>query len=85
MSDLVIDWSDPCAALAEISKAYYDVLTGNQAIKVNYEQRDVWYNKANLPDLLREMRRLEPLCAAKNGVTLPRTRRALVGGFKCGC
>jgi hypothetical protein len=75
-----IDYSDPCAVLAELRPAYYKLLAGSKAVRVSFSDRTVDYSQTNLPLLRTEIARLESECAAKSG-DRPK-RRALQAGTR---
>ena len=84
MADLV-DWVDPCAALAALRQVYYALLSGSQAETVEFANahgaaRRVTYTKVNLAALASEIGRLDAACRARSPTARPR-RHAIVGGW----
>lgn len=80
MADLT-DQTDPCVLAAALSKAYYALLTGKQAERVRFYDRDVTYRSADIDRLKAEMDRQAALCAEKSGQT-PRRRYAVTAGTR---
>ena len=66
------DWSDPCAAAAALSAAYFKVLSGGQAQVIRFADREVRYTRADLETLRAEKDRQEDLCAEKSGQSVRR-------------
>lgn len=67
-----IDYADPCAALEQVRSAYYALLEGRAAAWVELEagngaRRRITYHQTDLAEVRTELRRLEKLCAAKQG------------------
>jgi hypothetical protein len=75
------DQTDPCVLAAALSKAYYALLTGTQAERVRFYDRDVTYRMADIDRLKAEMERQQALCAEKSGQT-PRRRFAITAGTR---
>ncbi len=76
--------ADPCAMLAVLRKARWELLSGQAVSRVTAPGgRDVTFQKGDLSELAKEIARLEVECRAANGdaaVTpsnTPRTRRLL--------
>ena len=74
---------DPCALLAVLRKARWELLSGQAVSRVTAPGgRDVTFQKGDLAELAREIARLEVECRAVTGTTqtpsnTPRTRRAI--------
>lgn len=66
------NWSDPCAAAAALSAAYYKVLSGGAAESVRFADREVRYTRANLSELRAEKDRMEDACAEQSGNSVRR-------------
>ncbi len=77
---MAVDWSDPCAALAALRPAYYEVLSGKGVASVQFMDRTVTYSRADLKSLLSEIRRLEGLCPSTPGGQ--RRRFAITAGTR---
>jgi len=72
MTAAPIDYSDPCAALERVRDAYYALLEGRAAYQTEFEvgggtRRRVTFHQTDLAEVRTELRRLEKLCAAKQG------------------
>ena len=69
-----VDYADPCAALERLRNAYYALLEGRAAYQTEFEvgggsRRRVTFHQTDLAEVRKELRRLETLCAAKQGGT----------------
>lgn len=74
---------DPCALLAVLKRARWELLSGQAVSRVTAPGgRDVTFQKGDLAELAKEIARLEVECRAVTGTTqtpsnTPRTRRAI--------
>jgi len=80
---MAVDYSDPCAVLAVLRPAYYELLAGAKAQTVTFaagngSQRSVTYYQTSLKELRAEIARLEVQCAAASGGS--RRRCVYAGG-----
>lgn len=82
----VIDWNDPCAKAAELSRIYHLRLTAG-AVKVvrvksaDAEQEGQWY-QTDMGLLRAEMQRAEDECRASQGLPPLRRRFAITAGSR---
>lgn len=67
-----VDWTNPCAAAAALSAAYFKLLSGGLAETVRFTDREVRWTRAKIDDLRAEKDRQEDLCAQQNGGTVRR-------------
>lgn len=71
MAAVTVDWTDPCARLAELRSAYYAAVGGG-ARRVRFQNGDtiqeVEYGAVDLAVLKVEMERARVECEAKNGL-----------------
>lgn len=78
-----INPDDPCALLAVLKTARWELLSGQAVSRVTAPGgRDVTFQKGDLAELAKEIARLEVECRAASGITTspsstPRTRRAI--------
>lgn len=81
-----IDWTDPCAKAAELSRIYHDRLTKG-AVKMarrrsaGGEMEGQWY-QTDMSLLRVELHRAEDECRAKNGEPPIRRRFAITAGSR---
>lgn len=75
------DTYDPCLLLKALRPIYYELLTATSERRVQYRDRDVWFQKADTTALLAVIRQLEIECPAANAA---RGRRGAVRGI-VGC
>ena len=70
---------DPCAALAALRPAYIRLIAGEGEQKIEFRDRQVWFQAADTKPLKSLIAQLESECAAKQGVTRVR-RMAITAG-----
>lgn len=81
-----IDWNDPCAKAAELSRIYHERL-GAGAVKMvrtksaDNEREAQWY-QSDMTLLRQEMRDAEDACRAKQGLPQLRRRFAITVGSR---
>ena len=81
-----IDWADPCAKAAELSRIYHERLSGGAVKMVRTrsaggEREGQWY-QTDMSMLRSEMQRAEDECRAKNGQPMIRRRFAITAGSR---
>ena len=77
MADITtVDLTDPCAAAAALTTAYYTLISGQQEQRIRFKNgdvdEDVWFTPANVERLRTEMLRQQGLCQAKVSGRSPR-------------
>lgn len=83
LTALGVPADDPCALLAVLKRARWELLSGQAVSRVTAPGgRDVTFQKGDLAELAKEIARLEVECRAASGITqtpssAPRTRRAI--------
>lgn len=62
-----VDFSSPCAVLALLRQAHFDLITGKHVAMVGYDGKQVSYTKAELPALEKAIAKYEAQCALISG------------------
>lgn len=75
-----IDWSDPCAALAVLRPAYYQLIAGAKKISVKYGETEVRFSDTDVKALGAVVAELESKCTAKQ--TGRPSRFAIAAGYR---
>jgi gpW len=80
---MAVDWTDPCARLAALQGAYYNLISGQSESLVRYKgpegEREVRFAIANLDDLRAEIQVASAACAVVNGQPDPGRRYSIRG------
>lgn len=76
MDIATVDLTDPCAAAAALTTAYYALLAGQQEQRIRFRngetEEDVWFTAAKIERLRTEMMRQQGLCQARTSGRSPR-------------
>jgi len=75
-----LDYDDPCALLAVLRPAYYQLVAGEKETEVTYEGSAYKLHLTSIEQVRSVVRELEQACLAKQGKTP--TRFAGVGGYR---
>ena len=62
-----IDWSDPCAVLAELRPRYYALVSGQGVKELRHNDKVIVNHNTSAAALKTEIAQLEVACAAKQG------------------
>ncbi len=81
-----IDWTDPCAKAAELSRIYHERLTAGAVKRVRTrsaggEKEGEWF-QTDMSLLRAELQRAEDECRAKTGQPALRRRFAITAGSR---
>lgn len=64
---MTIDFTNPCAVLASLKQAQFELMTGKAIASVAYDGKTVSYSRGDLPALERAIAKYEVDCAAASG------------------
>lgn len=74
-----VDFEDPCAVLAKLRPAYFQLIAEGGVAEVQFSERRLRFEKPDLPALERVMARLEADCKRASG---QRSRFAIRAGTR---
>jgi hypothetical protein len=82
---MATDWSDPCQRAAALSAAYYDLISGGNAVELREGDRTTKFGPGDAEKLKAEMVAAQAACDAANGVKNPASRRFAIGVRSAPC